>query len=115
MVMTRRCKECHGKLVLREVAGHFLASYSHATYSNCSAKGKTLSGLPMDIIPEEGTYEEETEDQCDCGPRRSCIKCTGNPNPICPCGAWYNFTCYCTRDQIDAFKAGREFEKSKSK
>ena len=112
--MARKCKECHGNLVLREVTGHFLSSYSHVTYSNCSAKGKTLSGLPMDIIPEDGTYEV-AKDSCGCGPRKSCPVCTSNPDPICPCGAWYNFTCYCTRDQINAFKAGREFEKSKSK
>lgn len=33
-----------------------------------------------------------------------------NPDPICPCHSWYNFTCTCTEDQIAAFKAGREFE-----
>lgn len=33
-----------------------------------------------------------------------------NPDPICPCGAWYNFTCYCTSKEIEAFKLGRAWE-----
>lgn len=33
-----------------------------------------------------------------------------SPGPICPCGAEYNFTCYCERKEIDAFRAGREWE-----
>ena len=52
-----------------------------------------------------------SEPDCDCGPRVSCPKCTKNPDPICPCGAWYNFTCYCSKDRRKAFQEGREFEK----
>jgi hypothetical protein len=52
------------------------------------------------------------EETCGCGPRKSCPDCTKNPDPICPCGAWYNFTCYCSKDRREAFRAGRKFQAS---
>lgn len=54
------------------------------------------------------------EATCECGPRKSCPTCTKNPNPICPCGAIYNFTCYCGPAIRKAFQAGREWQKGNS-
>ena len=33
-----------------------------------------------------------------------------NPDPICPCGSWYNFTCMCSSAEVKAFKAGRAWQ-----
>lgn len=36
---------------------------------------------------------------------------SNNPDPICPCLSLYNFTCVCSPKEIEAFKAGREWER----
>jgi len=110
-----RCRVCNEDVILRQVSGHVLTSYRHARRGDCTAMVThfSLGMQPLDILGEEAVYTvpaSPDDDPCDCGPRKSCPECTKNPNPICPCGAWYNFTCYCTEAELKAFQAGRRFE-----